>query len=84
VARFRRPVLVACVLAGLYVVGYGVAAQGGIWGLLLPDLSRHDLTASLWGTPGTGLSIWQAIHACAWCAVGIALDSGILTRRVVA
>jgi hypothetical protein len=81
VARFRRPVLIAVALAGFYLVGYTLAAQGGVLSSVLPDLARHDVTPGLWGTPGAGLGFWHVIHACAWCGVGIAFDSGILTRR---
>lgn len=82
-ARLRRPVLVGLITLGLYVLGYAVAGMGGVWAVILPDLSRHDLTGMLWG--GMEVSVAAlALHACAWCAAGIALDSASLTVKSVA
>jgi hypothetical protein len=84
VARLRRPVLVGVATLGLYVLGYAVAGLGGVWSVLLPDLSRHDLTSLLWG-PGLQVSmIALLVHACAWCAAGVALDSIGLTVKSAA
>ncbi|MBZ0135134.1 MAG: hypothetical protein K8I27_02030 [Planctomycetes bacterium] len=83
VARLRRPVLVGMITLGLYVLGYAVAGLGGVWAVILPDLARHDLTALLWGS-GEVSVLALAIHACAWCVAGIALDSASLTVRSVA
>lgn len=80
--RTRRPVVIAAGVLSLYLLGYASAALGGI-GALLPDLSRLDSTAALWGMPGAELSLTQLLHACAWCAVGLALDSGVLRLRAV-
>lgn len=82
-ARLRRPVLVGLITLGLYVLGYAVAGMGGVWAVILPDLARHDLTPMLWGS--VEVSVFAlAIHACAWCAAGIALDSASLTVKSVA
>jgi hypothetical protein len=82
-ARLRRPVLVGLITLGLYVLGYAVAGLGGVWGVVLPDLARHDLTPMLWGAMDVSLPA-LLVHACAWCAAGIALDSAGLTVRSVA
>ena len=83
-ARLRRPVLVGLLTLGLYVLGYAVAGLGGFWALILPDLSRHDLTATLWGG-GMQVSLFAlVVHACAWCAAGVALDSIGLTVKSAA
>ncbi|MCA8910237.1 MAG: hypothetical protein KDB82_00910 [Planctomycetes bacterium] len=83
-ARLRRPVLVGLATLGIYVLGYAVAGMGGVWAVILPDLARHDLTSLLWGT-GSGVSVLAlAVHACAWCAAGVALDSISLTVKSVA
>ena len=82
-ARLRRPVLVGLITLGLYVLGYAVAGLGGVWGVILPDLARHDLTPMLWATMEVSL-LALAIHACAWCIAGIALDSASLTVKSVA
>ena len=82
-ARLRRPVLVGMITLGLYVLGYAVAGMGGVWGVILPDLARHDLTPMLWGTVEVSV-VALAVHACGWCAAGIALDSASLTVRSVA
>jgi hypothetical protein len=81
-ARSGRPLVVALATVGIYLLGYTVAALGGFAGAVLPDFARHDLTAELWGTPGAGLGILHFIHACAWCALGLALDSALLSRRM--
>lgn len=81
-ARTRRPVVVAVGVLALYLVGYASASLG-VASLLLPDLSRLDATEAFWGTPGAGLSLMQMLHACAWCAAGLALDSGVLRLRSV-
>lgn len=73
-ARTRRPVVIAAAVLGLYVLGYAAG---------VPDLGRQDTTAALWGTPGAGISLWSVVHACAWCAVGIGLDSGVQRLRTV-
>lgn len=84
VARLRRPVLVGLATLGLYVLGYAVAGLGGAWSVILPDLSRHDLTSLLWG-PGLQVSMPALlVHACAWCAAGVALDSIGLTVKSAA
>jgi len=75
VARLRRPILVGLAAALVYVLGYAVAGLGGVWGVILPDLGRHDLTAQLWGQAAEVSLLWLVIHACAWCAAGVALDS---------
>lgn len=77
IARARKPALLAAGVLALYVLGYAVALP------MLPDLARQDVTGSLWGMPDSGISPWQIVHACAWCAVGIALDSGVLRLRSV-
>ena len=82
-ARLRRPVLVGLITLGLYVLGYAVAGMGGVWSVILPDLARHDLTPMLWGSVEVSV-LALAIHACAWCAAGIALDSASLTVKSVA
>lgn len=82
-ARLRRPVLLGMITLGLYVLGYAVAGLGGVWSVILPDLARHDLTPMLWGTVEVSV-LALAVHACAWCAAGIALDSASLTVRSVA
>ena len=52
-------------------------------GLFKADLARHDLTPMLWGN--VEVSVFAlAVHACAWCAAGIALDSASLTVKSVA
>jgi hypothetical protein len=83
-ARLRRPVLVGMATLGIYVLGYAVAGMGGAWAVLLPDLSRHDLTPLLWGTAPQVSVFALAIHACAWCAAGVALDSISLNVKSVA
>ncbi len=77
IARTRKPALLAGGVLGLYVLGYAVALP------VLPDLARQDVTGSLWGMPDSSISAWQIVHACAWCAVGIALDTGVLRLRSV-
>lgn len=81
-ARSRRPILISIGVLALYVLGNSAAGLGVV-SRVLPDLSRHDVTGVLWGTPGAGISISQVLHACAWCAVGIALDSGLVKARSV-
>src|SRR5690606_6474029 len=73
-ARTRRPLIVALGALAIYVLGYSAAGLG-VAGWVLPDLARLDVTAALWGTPGVGLSFSQVLHACAWCAIGLGLDS---------
>lgn len=73
-ARTRRPAVIAAGVLVLYVLGYAVG---------VPDLARHDVTAGLWGGPNAGISLWLVVHACAWCAVGIGLDSGVQRLRAV-
>ncbi|MCA8936802.1 MAG: hypothetical protein KDB68_11435 [Planctomycetes bacterium] len=84
IARLRRPVLVGLATLGLYVLGYSVGGLGGVWSVILPDLARHDLTPLLWGTAGQVSVLGLAVHACAWCAAGVALDSIGLTVKSVA
>jgi hypothetical protein len=81
-ARTRAPAIVAVSVLVLYVLGYSTGGLGLVANVM-PDLSRQDTTASLWGTPGAGVSFSQVLHACAWCAIGIALDSGVLRLRSV-
>lgn len=81
-ARTRRPVVIATGLALLYVAGFGVAALGEPWARILPDLARHDIAAGLWSSGGPGLSATLVGHAAAWCAVGLAIDGGVLRARV--
>lgn len=81
-ARTRRPVLIAAGLAGLYLAGFAVAALGEPWARILPDLARHDIAGGLWGPGGPGMSVTLVIHAAAWCAVGLAIDGGVLRARV--
>lgn len=83
-ARLRKPVVVGLITLGLYVIGYAVAGMGGAYALLLPDLSRHDLTPLLWDSAVQVSVLGLAIHACAWCAAGVALDSACLTAKSVA
>ena len=84
IARMRRPLLVGMTTLGLYVLGYAVAGLGGVWSVILPDLSRHDLTSMLWGA-GVQVSVFALlVHACAWCAAGVALDSIGLTVKSAA
>lgn len=83
-ARLRRPVLVGLATLGLYVLGYAVAGVGGVWQHILPDLMRHDLTPLLWGTQLDVSLVELVVHACAWCAAGVALDSASLNVRSVA
>lgn len=80
-ARARRPVLLAAGLLALYVVGYAAASLPEPWPRLLPDLARHDLTGVLWGSE-TGWGWSLLAHGAAWCAVGLALDSGLLRSRL--
>ncbi|MBE7491203.1 MAG: hypothetical protein HS108_05530 [Planctomycetes bacterium] len=80
-ARTRRPAWVACGVVLLYLGGYAVAGLGEPWARLLPDLSRHDITQSLWGGQATPV-LPLLVHGLAWCAVGLAIDSGILRARV--
>lgn len=83
-ARMRRPVLIGLGTLGIYVLGYAVAGFGGVWQHILPDLMRHDLTPLLWGTK-LDVSVFELlVHACAWCAAGVALDSLSLNVRSVA
>lgn len=81
-SRARKPVLLACGLAGLYVAGFAATALGEPWTRILPDLSRYDTTPVLWGSAAQGLSGGLIFHAIAWCAVGLAIDSGVLRTRV--
>ena len=83
-ARFRRPIVTGLITLGLYVGGYAVGAVGGWPAALLPDLGRHDLTAVLWGGESEFSMLLLIVHACAWCAAGVALDSLGLTVRSVA
>lgn len=83
-ARLRRPVLIGLATAGIYVAGYAVGDLGGAWAVLLPDLARHDLTPLLWGTDVQVSVFALLVHACAWCAAGVALDSLSLTVKSVA
>jgi hypothetical protein len=84
IARMRRPVLVGIAALGLYLLGYAVAGMGGVWALVLPDLARHDLTHLFW-EPGAEVSIFsRLLHACAWCAAGVALDAAGLKLKTVA
>lgn len=83
-ARIRRPVVIGLGTLGLYVLGYAVAGLGGIWSRILPDLLRHDLTATLWGSAAEVSLIELMLHACAWCAAGVALDSISLKVKSVA
>ncbi len=82
IARTRAPAIIAIGVLALYVLGYSTGGLG-VLANLTPDLARQDTTASLWGTPGVGVSFSQVLHACAWCAIGIALDSGVLKLRSV-
>jgi len=81
-ARTRKPVIVAAGLALIYVAGFSAGGLGDPWARILPDFARHDITAGLWGRDGRGLSVALAAHALGWCAVGLAIDSGILRARV--
>lgn len=81
-ARSRRPVAVAAGLLGLYALGFGAAALGDPWIRIVPDLTRHDLTAGLWGGREAAWDPLLLAHGLAWCAVGLALDSGILAAKV--
>ena len=81
-SRTRRPVVIAIGLVLLYLLGYSAAALGEPWVRLLPDLGRHDLTPALWGPGGAALGPGLVLHALAWCAVGLGLDSGVLRLRM--
>ena len=81
-ARTRRPVAVAAGLLGLYALGFASAALGEPWARILPDLTRQDLTAGLWGGHDNAWDPLLVVHGLAWCAVGLALDSGLLRARV--
>lgn len=83
-SRFRRPVMIAFGAMLVYVAGYAAAAVGGAWAVLLPDLARLDLTPMLWGTPSEIAVPALVLHACAWCAIGIALDGLSMSVRSVA
>ena len=74
-ARLGKPMLTATGFLLLYVVGFSTSALGAPLNLLLPDLARYDLTETLWGAPAAINPIWLALHALAWCAVGLAADS---------
>ena len=84
VARLRRPILVGVATLGLYVLGYAVAGFGGIWASILPDLARHDLTTLLWDSSAQVNLFSLLLHACAWCAAGVALDSIGLRMKTAA
>jgi hypothetical protein len=84
VARLRRPILVGLATLTLYVLGYAISGVGGVWSSILPDLARHDLTALLWDSAAPVSVFSLLIHACAWCAAGIALDSIGLTMKTAA
>ncbi|MHC4840151.1 MAG: hypothetical protein ACYTDT_04210 [Planctomycetota bacterium] len=74
-SRTRRAVLIASAGIAIYVIGNTVASFGGAIARLLPDLSRYDLTESLWSGGSTIGILALLAHATTWTIIGILGDS---------
>ncbi|GIK52347.1 MAG: hypothetical protein BroJett014_13200 [Planctomycetota bacterium] len=74
-SRLRRPLLISVGFALIYGLGFAAPALGQPLSLVLPDLARYDLTASLWGSASSVSLLWLTLHGLCWTAVGIELDA---------